>query len=60
MAARIVNQLRHALTAPGVMRWFAVPHPALGGRAPGELLAGLEDPPKLVALASEVRRSDAA
>lgn len=60
MAARIVNQLRHALTAPGVMRWFAVPHPALGGRTPGELLAGLEDPPKLVALASEVRRSDAA
>jgi hypothetical protein len=60
IAAQIVNQLRHALTAPGVMRWFAVGHPALGGRTPAELVAGLEDPAKLVALASEVRRSDAA
>jgi hypothetical protein len=60
IAARIVNQLRHALTAPGVMRWFAAGHPALGGRTPAELLAALDDPQRLVALASEVRRSDAA
>jgi hypothetical protein len=60
IAARIVNQLRHALTPHGVLRWFAAGHPELGGRPPATLLADLREAPRLVALAGEVRRSDAA
>ena len=60
VAARIVNQLRHALTPRGVLRWFAVGHPELGGRPPADLLADLRDAPRLVMLAGELRRSDAA
>jgi hypothetical protein len=60
VAARIVNQLRHALTARGVLRWFVVGHPELGGQPPAALLADLANAQRLVALASEIRRSDAA
>ncbi len=60
VAARIVNQLRHALTPQGVLQWFAAGHPELGGRPPAELLGDLRHAPELVGLASEVRRSDAA
>lgn len=60
IAARIVNQLRHAMTPRGVLRWFEAGHPELGGRPPAALLADLREAPRLVALAGEVRRSDAA
>jgi hypothetical protein len=60
IAARIVNQLRHAMTPRGVMRWFTAGHPALAGQPPAMLVAELRDPQRLVALASEVRRSDPA
>ncbi|WP_249010369.1 hypothetical protein [Conexibacter sp. DBS9H8] len=45
--ARLVNQLRHSLTAPGVIDWFDTPRQDLDGAAPGELLG---DPARLEAL----------
>ncbi|HLM48976.1 MAG TPA: antitoxin Xre/MbcA/ParS toxin-binding domain-containing protein [Solirubrobacteraceae bacterium] len=53
--ARIVAQLRHALTGVGVVDWFRRPHPDLGGRAPLDVL---DDPlalPELVELAGALR-----
>lgn len=38
VVARIVNHLRHALTGPGVVRWFARPHPQLAGGRPLDVL----------------------
>jgi hypothetical protein len=58
LAAAIVNQLRHAMTPRGVLRWFSLGHPELGGQPPAALLADLASARKLVALAGEVRRSD--
>lgn len=58
LAAAIVNQLRHALTPRGVLRWFSLAHPDLGGQPPAALLADLAHARRLVALAGEVRRSD--
>jgi hypothetical protein len=42
--ARIVNQLRHSLTGPGVVEWFEHPRADLAGAAPS---AVLDDPGKL-------------
>jgi hypothetical protein len=42
--ARIVNQLRHSLTGPGVVEWFEHPRADLGGASPAEIL---DDPEKL-------------
>ena len=47
VVARIVNQLRHSLTAPGVVEWFGHPRADLGGDAPADALA---DPERLEAL----------
>jgi hypothetical protein len=44
IVARIVNQLRHSLTAPGVVDWFAHPRADLGGETPSGVL---DDPDKL-------------
>jgi len=44
VVARIVNQLRHSLTAPGVVDWFDYPRSDLGGARPAELL---DDPARL-------------
>jgi len=44
VVARIVNQLRHSLTAPGVVGWFEYPRADLGGARPAELL---DDPGRL-------------
>ena len=60
IAARIVNQLRHAMTPRGVLRWFAAGHPELRGQPPAALLVDLANAQRLVSLATEVRRSDAA
>lgn len=44
IVARIVNQLRHSLTGPGVVDWFDYPRADLGGASPSEVL---DDPDKL-------------
>lgn len=44
VVARIVNQLRHSLTAPGVVDWFDYPRSDLGGARPAQLL---DDPGRL-------------
>jgi len=41
--ARVVNQLRHSLTAPGVLDWFAHPRADLGGASPRQALEGNAD-----------------
>jgi hypothetical protein len=47
VVARIVNQLRHSLTAPGVVEWFEHPRADLDGAAP---TAVLDDPDRLESL----------
>jgi hypothetical protein len=44
IVARIVNQLRHSLTGPGVVDWFEHPRADLAGATPA---AALDDPEKL-------------
>jgi hypothetical protein len=44
VVARIVNQLRHSLTAPGVVEWFEYPRADLDDLTPS---AVLDDPGKL-------------
>src|ERR1700733_4358681 len=44
IVARIVNQLRHSLTGPGVVEWFDHPRADLEGATPAEVL---DDPEKL-------------
>jgi uncharacterized protein (DUF2384 family) len=54
MVARVVNQLRHSFTGPGVIAWFYREHPVLG-RRPIELL---DDPlcyPQLLGAATAAR-----
>lgn len=59
LAARLVDQLRHAMTGRGVMLWFATGLPEYGGRTPADLLAEPAAAPTLLALAGRARRSDA-
>jgi transcriptional regulator with XRE-family HTH domain len=44
VVARLVNQLRHSLTGPGVLDWFRHPRADLGGIAPADVL---DDPERL-------------
>jgi hypothetical protein len=44
VVARLVNQLRHSLTAPGVVEWFERPRPDLDGASPVD---ALDDPDRL-------------
>jgi len=44
MVARIVNQLRHSLTGPGVVEWFDHPRADLDGHTPASVL---DDPAKV-------------
>lgn len=60
IVARLVNQLRHSLTGPGVVEWFAYPRADLDGDTPAALLGdpgGLE---RLVAAAAASRGNVAA
>jgi uncharacterized protein (DUF2384 family) len=41
VVAKIVNHLRHAMTARGVVQWLTRPHPDLDDRSP---IAQLKDP----------------
>jgi len=59
LAARLINQLRHAMTGRGALRWFARAMPDLAGRTPRELLLDPASAPALVGLAAQARRSDA-
>jgi hypothetical protein len=47
VVARIVNQLRHSLTAPGVIEWFGHPRADLDGAPPADVV---DDPDRLEAL----------
>lgn len=47
VVARIVNQLRHSLTGPGVIDWFEHPRADLAGARPEEVL---DDPAQLESL----------
>jgi hypothetical protein len=47
VVARIVNQLRHSLTGPGVVEWFERPRADLEGASPAETL---DDPDRLEVL----------
>src|SRR5680860_9715 len=55
VVARIANHLRHALTGPGVVRWFQLPHPQLDGRRPLDLLEDPQATDELTTLAASVR-----
>ncbi len=44
VVARLVNQLRHSLTSPGVIDWFGHPRADLDGASPAEIL---DDPDRL-------------
>lgn len=60
VVARIANHLRHALTGPGVVRWFSLPHPQLDGRRPLDLLDDPSDADRLATLAASTRSHTAA
>ena len=54
VVARIVDQLRHTFTGPGVLAWFHREHPLLGERP----MALLDDPlryPELISVATAAR-----
>lgn len=55
VVARIANHLRHALTGPGVVRWFARPHPRLGGGRPLDVLDDPQAADLLTTLAAGTR-----
>jgi uncharacterized protein (DUF2384 family) len=55
VVAQIANHLRHALTGPGVVRWFARPHPRLGGDRPLDLLDDPQAADLLATLAAGAR-----
>lgn len=55
VVARIANHLRHALTGPGVVRWFNRPHPQLGGRGPLDVLDDPQAADFLTTLAAGAR-----
>jgi hypothetical protein len=60
IVARIVNQLRHSLTGPGVVEWFDHPRADLEGATPAEVLDDPEKLELLIAAAAASRGSVAA
>ena len=60
ITARLVNQLRHSLTAPGVIDWFEHRRADLGGDTPAEALADPARTEALVVVAAASRGSLAA
>jgi hypothetical protein len=59
LVAKVTNQLRHALTGEGVLRWFESPNHDLDRTKPAELLADPDAVPRLVRLAAATRVSGA-
>lgn len=60
IVAATVNHLRHALTGRGALEWFELPHPALGGSRPLDLIDELDAGARLTALAASARSHSAA
>ena len=60
VVARIVNQLRHSLTAPGVVDWFEHPRADLDGASPSDVLADPEQLERLLGAAAASRGNVAA
>jgi hypothetical protein len=60
VVARIVNQLRHSLTGPGVVDWFEHPRADLGGSPPVEVLDDADRLEPLLAAAAASRGNVAA
>lgn len=60
IVARIVNQLRHSLTGPGVVEWFEYPRADLDGAAPSGVLDDPEQLELLIAAAAASRGNVAA
>jgi hypothetical protein len=60
VVARIVNQLRHSLTGPGVIDWFEHPRADLGGSPPVEVLDDADRLEPLLAAAAASRGNVAA
>lgn len=59
IVARVVNQLRHSLSGPGVLTWFYSPHPDLKDRQPANLLGSPQATETLIRLAAATRVSAA-
>jgi hypothetical protein len=57
--ARLVADLRFALTGPGVVAWLSRPRHDLGGSAPVQLLGDPDAAPRLLQLARSARSSGA-
>lgn len=57
--AKTTNNLQHALSGPGIIAWFSRPQPALGGRAPIELLDAPDEEPTLLRLSTLARSHNA-
>ena len=60
VVARLVNQLRHSLTGPGVIDWFEHPRADLDGRAPAAVLDDRVELQRLLAAAAASRGNLAA
>jgi len=60
VVARIVNQLRHSLTGPGVIEWFGHPRADLEGASPAEVLDDANRLESLLAAAAASRGNVAA
>jgi hypothetical protein len=60
VVARIVNQLRHSLTGPGVIEWFGHPRADLDGASPAEVLDDADRLESLLAAAAASRGNVAA
>ena len=60
VVARLVNQLRHSLTGPGVVDWFEHPRADLGGRSPSDVLDDSTKLERLLAAAAASRGNVAA
>ena len=60
IVARIVNQLRHSLTGPGVVEWFEHPREDLDGATPSAVLDDAEKLELLIAAAAASRGNVAA
>ena len=53
--AKVVNHLRHAITARGMVQWLERPHPELDGRAPIDEVKDADSYRRLINLASGAR-----
>ena len=60
VVTRIVNQLRHSLTGPGVIEWFGHPRADLDGASPAEVLDDADQLESLLAAAAASRGNVAA